>query len=89
MDGAKEHRRYKADRIMSCLDLQENGSRTLSTDVQFPVTGISMYRCSPTTPIFPIYIQWTEKEKQVKRYVSFARSSVFLNASQWMAQNNK
>ena len=53
---------------MSCLDFQENGSRTLFTDVQFPVTGISMDRCSPTTPISPLYIQWTEKEKQVKRF---------------------
>ena len=74
---------------MSCLDFQENGSRTLSTDVQFPVTGISTDRCSPTTPIFPLYIQWTEKEKQVKRYVSFARSLVFLNDSQWTAQKKQ
>ena len=48
---------------MSCLDFQENGSRALFADVQFPVTGIITDRCSPTTPIVPLSIQWTQKGK--------------------------
>ena len=37
---------------MTCLDFQENGSRTLSTDVQFPVTGMANTR-TPTDGELP------------------------------------